>query len=287
MKALITGVNGQLGRALSLKFPDAILADSKTLDIRDADAVQNFDASRIEAIINAAAYTKVDAAEDPANLSLVWQVNSEGPANLATLAAKLKVPLVHISTDYVFDGTSSQQYSEDDLANPISVYGASKAAGDLAVATWQQHYIFRTSWVIGEGNNFVRIMQNLAAKGVDPKVVNDQFGRLTFCDTLAAGILFALKEGVPFGTYNLTNSGDVASWFEIAQNVFKLSKTDPGRVSPISTEEYYADKSEGSVAPRPKNSALSLTKIEDAGFHPEDWRAKLEEYLRLYAQINR
>lgn len=115
MRVLITGANGQLGKALSLIFKDAILADSKTLDISDSKAIAEFNAEGIEVIINAAAYTKVDEAEDAENLSLAWAVNSQGAANLATLAAKLNVPLVHVSTDYVFDGSKEEAYTESDL----------------------------------------------------------------------------------------------------------------------------------------------------------------------------
>lgn len=277
MKVLITGANGQLGKALSLAFPDAILADSKILDISNSLVVQNFDSDGIEAIINAAAYTQVDEAEKPENLSLAWATNSQGPANLASLAAKLNVPLVHISTDYVFDGQKDGAYTEDDLFSPLSVYGASKAAGDLAVARYKKHYIFRSSWVIGDGNNFVKIIQNLAQKGVKPSVVNDQYGRLTFCDTLAEAIFFALKNEIEFGTYNLSCSGEVVSWFDIAREVFKLSGADPERISSVSTSEYYAGKK--FIAARPKNSELDLAKIIAAGFEPEDWRVKLEQYL--------
>jgi dTDP-4-dehydrorhamnose 3,5-epimerase len=277
MKVLITGANGQLGKALNLVFPDAVLTDSKALDISNFASIKNFQVEGFEAIINAAAYTKVDEAEKPENLNLVWAVNSQGPANLAWLAAKLNIPLVHISSDYVFNGHKDGPYTEDDLFDPLSIYGASKAAGDLAVARYKKHYIFRTSWVIGDGNNFVSIMQSLAEKGVDPSVVDDQYGRLTFADTLAEGILFALNNKLNFGTYNLTNSGDVASWFNIAREVFKLSRADPQRLSPVSSQDYFSGKQ--FIAARPRNSELSLVKIKASGFNPEDWRVKLERYL--------
>jgi dTDP-4-dehydrorhamnose reductase len=277
MRVLITGANGQLGRSLSLIFKDSVLASSSKLNIASIEDVKKFESAKIDAIINAAAYTNVDGAENLENLSLAWSVNSQGVANLAQLAAKLNVPLVHISSDYVFDGTKEGPYTESDLFSPLGVYGASKAAGDLAAVQYPKSYIFRTSWVIGDGNNFVRIMANLAQKGVNPAVVDDQFGRLTFSDTLAEAILFALTNNVEFGTYNLTNSGDVASWFDLAREVFKLSGADPERVSPTSTEEYFKDKD--IFSPRPKNSELSLAKIGAAGFEPADWRVKLKEYL--------
>lgn len=277
MRVLITGANGQLGRSLSLIFKDSILASSSELNIASIEDVKKFESAKIDAIINAAAYTNVDGAENLENLSLAWSVNSQGVANLAQLAAKLNVPLVHISSDYVFDGTKEGPYTESDLFSPLGVYGASKAAGDLAAVQYPKSYIFRTSWVIGDGNNFVRIMANLAQKGVNPAVVDDQFGRLTFTDTLAEAILFALTNNVEFGTYNLTNSGDVESWFDLSREVFKLSGADPERVSPTSTEEYFKDKD--IFSPRPKNSELSLAKIGAAGFKPADWRVKLKEYL--------
>jgi dTDP-4-dehydrorhamnose reductase len=277
MRALITGANGQLGRSLSLIFKDSILASSSELNIASIEDVKKFESAKIDAIINAAAYTKVDDAEKPENLSLAWYVNSQGVANLAQLAAKLNVPLVHISSDYVFDGSKKEAYTESDLFSPLGVYGASKAAGDLAAMRYPKSYIFRTSWVIGDGNNFVRIMANLAQKGVNPAVVDDQFGRLTFSDTLAEAIHFALTKNIEFGTYNLTNSGDVVSWFDLARDVFKLSGADPERISPTSTEEYFKDKD--IFSPRPKNSELSLAKIEASGFKPEDWRSRLSNYI--------
>jgi dTDP-4-dehydrorhamnose reductase len=277
MKVLITGANGQLGKALSLIFKDAILADFKTLDISDFDAIQNFDVSGIEAIINAGAYTKVDEAQKPENLSLVWAVNSQGPANLAWLAAKLNIPLVHISTDYVFDGSKQGEYSEEDLFSPLSVYGASKAAGDLVVMQYPEHYIFRTSWVIGDGPNFVRSIRGLSEKGISPNVVGDQFGRLSFTATIAAGIHHALENKIPFGTYNLTNSGSKSTWQDVAKLVYELSGDDPKKVGYTTAYEYFKDKQPS--ANRPTNSMLSLTKIEATGFKPEDWRVKLKQYL--------
>ena len=273
MRVLITGANGQLGRSLSLIFKDSILASSSELNIASIEDIKKFESAKIDAIINAAAYTKVDDAEKPENLSLAWSVNSQGVANLAQLAAKLNVPLVHISSDYVFDGSKKEAYTESDLFSPLGVYGASKAAG----VRYPKSYIFRTSWVIGDGNNFVIIMANLAQKGVNPAVVDDQFGRLTFSDTLAEAIHFALTKNIEFGTYNLTNSGDVVSWFDLARDVFKLSGADPERISPTSTEEYFKDKD--IFSPRPKNSELSLAKIEASGFKPEDWRSRLSSYI--------
>jgi dTDP-4-dehydrorhamnose 3,5-epimerase/reductase len=279
MKVLITGANGQLGKALQQVFPDNSAVDSDELDITNRNQVLSFDVTGIGAIINSAAYTKVDDAERPENQVLVEEVNTKGVANLAELAKLNEIPLVHVSTDYVFDGNKDGEYTEKDQFSPLSVYGRTKAEGDLMAAISPKHYIFRTSWVIGEGNNFVRIMSSLAKKGIDPTVVDDQFGRLTFTDTLAEAIKFALENNLPYGTYNLTNKGDVVDWSEIAKLVFELSGEDPSRVTPVTTAQYFRGK-EGPIAKRPKNSALSLTKIKSAGFNPEDWRVKLREYLQ-------
>lgn len=279
MKVLITGANGQLGTALADVFPDSVRVDSDELDITNRGQVLSFDMAGIGAIINSAAYTKVDDAEKPENRKLVDKVNTEGVANLAQLATAHDIPLVHISTDYVFDGSRDGQYSEEDEISPLNVYGETKAAGDIEAAKAPKYYIFRTSWVIGEGSNFARIMSSLAKKDTDPKVVNDQFGRLTFTDTLASAIKFALKNNIPFGTYNLTNEGEVVNWADVAKVVFELNEEDPERITPVSTSEYYKGK-EGPVAVRPHNSALDLSKIEAAGFTPEDWKVKLKEYIK-------
>lgn len=278
MRVLITGAKGQLGLALSNIFPDSVKVDSDELDITQKDQVGSFDASGIDAIVNAAAYTKVDDAQKEENQDLAKRVNAEGVANLVILASANGIPIVHISTDYVFNGQKVGQYTEEDEFDPFSIYGKTKAAGDLEVAKVPKHYIFRTSWVIGEGNNFVRIMSSLAKKDINPNVVDDQFGRLTFTDTLAEAIKFALENNIPYGTYNLTNDGEVANWADIAKLVFKLNEEDPDRVAPVSTEQYFEGK-EGPVAPRPANSALDLSKIKAAGFTPEDWQTKLKEYI--------
>jgi dTDP-4-dehydrorhamnose reductase len=277
MKVLITGANGQLGRALSTSFPDSIGVDSNVLDITDRDQVLRFDLNGIGAIINAAAYTAVDKAEDPTNQELVERVNVSGVANLAELATKAYIPLVHVSTDYVFDGTKEDPYTEENIPNGKGFYGTSKARGDLEAAKVPKHYIFRTSMVMGDGANFVKAILNRANNELPSGVVSDQFGRITFTDTLAEAIKFALENEIPFGIYNLTNSGNVVSWYEVAKAIYELSGKDPSLVSPISTEEYFKDFD--FAAPRPANSTLDLKKIESAGFTPEDWQVKLKEYL--------
>jgi len=270
---VITGANGQLGRALRIIFPNAIALTRQELDITDEATVKSFDWQPNSVIINAAAWTDVDAAENPENFQQVDLVNHLAIQYLAEAATTHNLTLVHISSEYVFDG-SQTIHSEDELFSPLNVYGKTKADGDLAAATTNKHYIIRTSWVIGDGRNFVSIMQDLATRDIKPSVVNDQIGRLTFTDTLARGIKHLLETGAPYGTYNLTNEGQPASWAEIAKIVFEKSGKSPSDVQPVSTAEYFTNKP-GS-AQRPRQSTLNLTKIKETGFTPEDWQDKLD-----------
>jgi len=275
-KTLIVGANGQLGRAFQTLYPDAECVDRDTLDISSPDV---FTARRWRdygLILNAAAYTAVDLAETPEGRRDAWQANATAVANLAKIALQNNITLVHVSSDYVFDGTA-QQHTEDEPFAPLGVYGQSKAAGDIAAASAPQHYIARTSWVIGDGNNFVRTMKSLAERDVKPSVVSDQIGRLTFTKDLAAGIKHLIDSKAPFGTYNLTNDGQPASWADIAKHVYEQSGKSADDVTPVTTEEYYAGK-EG-IAPRPLESTLNLDKIKATGFAPRDWQQALQEYL--------
>ena len=273
---VITGANGQVGRALQKVYPQALALDREQLDITDQKAINEFNWDNVKVIINAAAWTDVDGAENPSNYSLVKAVNVDATRYLATAANQRDLTFVTFSSDYVFDG-SQPIHNEDESFSPLNIYGKTKADGDLAAATTIKHYIIRTSWVIGDGRNFVNIMQDLAARGVKPSVVNDQIGRLTFTDTLARGIKHLLEIGAPYGTYNLTNEGQPVSWADIAKIVFEKSGKSPSDVQPVSTAEYFADKP--NTAKRPLQSTLDLTKIEKTGFIPEDWRDKLDKLL--------
>ena len=272
-KVLVTGGNGQLGRALREVFPDATYVDLDELDIADPASVSAFDFDGVRTIVNAAAWTAVDAAEAEGRAAC-WRANASGVANLAAAARRHRATLVHISSDYVFDGTH-ESHTEDEPLSPLSAYGAAKAAGDIAAASWERHYIVRTSWVIGQGRNFVSTMADLARRGISPGVVDDQYGRLTFTEDLAAGIAHLLKTGAPYGTYNLTSSGPVQTWYSIASDVFAALGA-PGRVSPVSTEDYGAGKN---LAPRPRHSTLDLSKITAAGFVSGDGAVRLRGYL--------
>ena len=276
-KILIIGANGQLGTALQNEFPKALTADVKTLDITNEKSVNAYPWKNVDIIINAAAFTNVDGAETPQGRISAWQVNATAVANLAKIATTHNITLVHISSDYVFDG-SKKNYNEAASFSPLSVYGASKAAGDLSASVTPKHYIIRTSWVIGNGNNFVRTMHDLAQKNIKPSVVNDQIGRLTFTPDLAAVIKHLLETEQSYGTYNCTNSGPSKSWAEIAKKVYELSGKNPNDITPISTNEYYAGKTD--IAPRPHYSTLDLDKITKTGFVASDWQDRLNKYIK-------
>lgn len=277
-KFVILGANGQLGKALQAQYPNARVADSDTLDVSDKDSVQSYDWSGVTHILNAAAYTNVDGAETDEGRIAAWQVNATGVGYLAEVARKNNITLVHISTDYVFDG-SQEIHSEDEPLSPLSIYGSSKAAGEIAAASVPKNYILRTSWVIGDGKNFVRTMIGLAEKGISPTVVHDQIGRLTFSTELARAIDHLLKNDCEYGVYNLSNDGDSASWADITREIFSLLGRDDLTVTNTTTAEYFAGKS--GIAPRPLQSTLDLSKIQKTGFQPKDWKADLAEYVKI------
>ncbi len=271
----IIGADGQLGKALQVRYPNAKTAGIKELDITDRDSLLTYDWSGITHVLNAAAYTNVDGAETPEGRLAAWKVNATAAAYLSETATSKNLTLIHISTDYVFDGSQSS-HTEDEPFSPLSVYGASKAAGDIAVSLTPKHYILRTSWVIGQGKNFVRTMLELGQKGVNPAVVSDQFGRLTFTTELVRATDHLLAKEVAYGTYNVSNEGDATNWADITRSIYQIAGLT-NTVTDITTTEYYKDKPE--AAGRPLNSTLDLSKIQSTGFVPHDWHGDLAEYI--------
>lgn len=282
-KTLVLGGGGQLGLALAAAFPGSEAVTRAELDVTDAEAVAAWPWHEYAVVLNAAAYTAVDAAETPEGRVAAWAANATAPATLAGLARRHGFTLVHFSSEYVFDGTAPLDpgHTEDEPLSPLGVYAQTKAAGDIAAALAPRHYVLRTSWVIGDGKNFVRTMQSLAEKGVSPSVVDDQVGRLTFTDELVRATRHLLDSQAPYGTYNLSNGGPAMSWREVAQAVFERSGRSAEDVSGTTTAAY----AEGVLAqgkpfaPRPLNSAMSLDKIRATGFEPEDALAALDRYL--------
>ncbi len=287
---------GQLGRALVDVLPDARclgraagdrrrelrhrtipepVEGSSDFDLTRPDLAAALDWSQVGAIINAAAYTDVEAAETAEGRREAWAVNVDGVARLCRIAAERGITLVHLSTDYVFDGTVTEHH-ENEPATPLGVYGQTKAAGDALVGQLARHYLVRTSWLVGEGRNFVRTMAERSAAGDRVEVVSDQDGRLTFAEDLAAGIVHLLTTGAPFGTYNLSNAGPVQSWAEIAADVFELCGRPRQDVIPVTTAQYAAGKP---AAPRPPHSALKLDKLIATGFTPPPAADRLATYL--------
>ncbi|MCV7218496.1 sugar nucleotide-binding protein [Mycobacterium crocinum] len=282
-KTLVIGCNGQLGRALQVAYEGAShveYVDLPGFDLSSEDFASARPWREYDTIVNAAAYTAVDVAETPEGRAAAWAANVTGVANLARVASAHRLTVVHVSTDYVFDGTATRPYREDDPMAPLGVYGQTKAAGDQIISTVCRHYVVRTSWVIGDGRNFVRTMLSLAERGVDPSVVDDQVGRLTFTSELARAIRHLLDSHAPYGTYNVTGSGPVTSWADVARRVFELAGHDPNRVTGVSTAEYFSTAT-NPVAPRPLYGVLDLAKIEATGFGPADAGESLANYVRL------
>lgn len=298
-RTLVTGALGQLGRAVRAEAEARGIAgdfdwtDLADFDFSDPSAYAGIDWSRYGTVINCGGFTAVDAAETDEGRVACWRANATGPALLARTCAERGITLVHVSTDYVFDG-SRTLHDEEEPLSPLGVYGQAKAAGDLAVAGCPTHYLARTSWVVGDGRNFVKTMCALADRVADADdalaevtVVDDQVGRLTFASELARGIFWLLgyREGdvfpsspAAYGTYDLSCSGESVSWAEVARRAFELRKGNGAAVRPVSTADYYASAA-GPISPRPAHSTLDLSKIEATGFAPRPWEEMLEEYV--------
>ncbi len=280
-KILIVGAGGQLGLALRDEYGDAPHIEYATrsqLDLTTPDLATARRWRDYDTIINAAAYTAVDTAETPQGRTDAWAGNVTAVTALASIATAHDITLVHVSSDYVFDGTKVGAYTETDAVNPLGVYGQTKAAADAIVATVPRHYIIRTSWVIGQGNNFVRTMASLAGRGINPNVVNDQTGRLTFTTDIATGIHHLLNTRAEYGIYNLTSSGEPTTWADIARRVFELTGHDPDRVTGVTTTDYFANAT-GPVAPRPHTSMLDCSRAAAAGVTTTSWQGALTRYL--------
>lgn len=294
-KILVTGANGQLGRALRAAYKNAAHVEFAThadFDITADNIATARPWRQYQAIINCAAYNDVNGAES--DRAGAWAVNATAPARLAAVAAENSLTLVHVSSDYIFDGTTDI-HTEEELPSPRSAYGASKAAGDTAAQTAPRHYVIRTAWVFGEGNNFMSTMASLAQKNIEPLVINDQRGRPTYAEDLAKGIKHLLDTKADYGVYNLTSGGDAVTRDEIAMAVYIGMGHDPAEVHSVTTAQYNehriqqaAEKGNSAPAaastaeaPRPAESTLDLSKIEATGFTPSNWRASLALYLAL------
>ncbi len=277
MKILITGSDGMLGHDLAdvLKGKhELILTTSKTLDITDKDHVIDFVSSqKPDMLINAAAYTDVDGCEK--NQELAYSVNGEGVRNLAMACKKIGCGLVHISTDYVFNGENTRPWVEDDETGPISVYGKSKLEGEKAICEiLDKYFILRTAWLYGvNGRNFPKTMLELAENHSKITVVYDEVGTPTYTLDLAQAIS-KLIETDCYGIYHLTNSGS-CSWCEFARYIFEIAGADV-EVVPVTADEF------ARPAPRPSYSVLENRNWVENGFEPlRNYTEAIKEYIEL------
>lgn len=281
MKILITGANGMLAKAVREKFKneELVLTDVEELDITNLKQVEKFvDGCKPNVIINCAAYTAVDKAEE--DLDLARKINADGPKNLAIAAKKANSILVHISTDYVFGGNLSLEeiYKEDDEKAPETVYGITKLEGENAIiANTEKYYIFRTAWLYGDGNNFVRTMLKLGKEKETLTVVSDQHGSPTYAVDLANIIAQALEKNIPYGIYHATNLG-FTTWYDFTKEIFKVANISCN-VVPVTSEEFVRP------AKRPKNSMMAKEKLLDAGVEIPSWEDALERYLKEEKEI--
>lgn len=282
MKILITGANGMLAKAVKeeLKENELVCTDVEELDITNLDAVRLYTKKvKPDYIINCAAYTAVDKAEEQEEL--VYKINAIGPKNLAIATQENNAVLVHISTDYVFGGEKdvSEDYSEDDEKNPQAVYGKTKLAGEKFIEeNCKKFYIFRTAWLYGEGHNFVRTMINLSKERDEVKVVNDQHGSPTYAVDLASIIHQAMEKQIPFGVYNSTNMG-YTTWYDFTKMIYDLEGINC-KVTPVTSEEFK------SAAKRPKNSQMSKSKLLKYGIKIPTYEDALKRYLKIEQEKN-
>ena len=282
MRILVTGANGQLGSELvdlyASRAGDEVLGlDLPDLDITAADSVAAaFADFAPDVVINCAAWTAVDAAEE--NEESAFVVNADGPRVLAEACAASDAWLVQVSTDYVFSGEASSPYAEDAAPDPRSAYGRTKLAGELAVQELlpDRHYIVRTAWLYGlQGNNFVKTMLRLEKEHETVRVVDDQIGQPTFARDLAAQIALLVDARPAAGVFHGTNSGDV-SWCGFTQEIFRRIGADPNRVIAVTSEEFVRP------APRPAYSVLGHDRWAEVGI-PEmrDWQAAVTDAISL------
>jgi len=281
-KIIVTGCNGQLGRAINKQYEnsrefslintDVGSPDVRVLDITNIDEVLNFvKVEKPYAIINCAAYTAVDACET--HKDTAYMINAVGARNLSIAAAKEGAKLMHISTDYVFAGDADQPYTEFDPMNPQGVYGVSKMAGENFVREFAKDYfIIRTAWLYGEGKNFVKTMLRLSEANDEVKVVRDQFGTPTSATELAKMIAYLLPTE-NYGLFHGTCEGQ-CSWADFAKEIFRLAGKNT-KVNYITTEEF------ASPTKRPAYSVLDNYMLRmTTDFQMADWETAIAEYIR-------
>lgn len=286
MKILVTGREGQVARSLTERATarlgiELLFAARPDIDLAEAGALgRAIEALHPDLVINAAAYTAVDGAQQEE--ALAFRINSEAAGEGAEAAARLAIPFIQLSTDYVFDGSAGRAWREDDPVEPLSVYGLTKAEGEFRVlAASGNHCIVRTSWVVSPfGHNFVKTMLSLATEHNEIEVVADQLGRPTSALDLADALLtFACRaiDGESAGIWHLANGGE-ASWAELAEEVMRASREAGG---PYANIRRIASADYSARAPRPANSVLDCSKVRDRlGIELPDWRNAVDRIVR-------
>jgi len=284
MRILVTGSNGQLGSEIvALQVQEShhqwFNLDINELDITDKKAIEQFVMSNsIDGIINCAAYTNVDKAEE--DIEVCYKVNRDAPQYLAQAIEKVGGFIIHISTDYVFDGTNNIPYTEQDKPNPVTIYGKSKIEGEQYVCeSCKQHIIIRTAWVYSSyGKNFVKTMIKLGEEKPSLGVIFDQIGSPTYARDLAKTIITIVNQGIIPGIYNFSNEG-VISWYDFTKHIHQLANITSCEVAPIHTADY------PTLAQRPHFSVLDKTKIKNTyNIEIPYWRDSLEECIQLLEQ---
>lgn len=273
---LVTGSTGQLGsdvvKELLKRGYSTLSPNRSEFNLCSEDSIRNYILnSNCEAIVHCAAYTQVDKAEDEKDLCI--KINATATKHIVKCAKILDIPMIYISTDYVFDGTKDGEYTENDETNPINIYGESKLAGEKYVQEiLDKYYIVRTSWVFNiNGKNFIETMLRLSKANNQLSIVNDQIGSPTYTRDLSR-LLVDMLETNKYGLYHATNEG-YCSWYEFANTIFKLANINID-IKAINSNEY------ASRAKRPLNSKLSKDKLIEYGFKPlPNWKDALKDYL--------
>lgn len=280
MRVLVTGVKGQLGHdvmnELEKRGYEGVGVDVEEMDITDAEAVDKvIHEAHVDAVVHCAAWTAVDAAED--NVEMCRKVNAYGTENIAKVCGELDIPMIYLSTDYVFDGMGERPWEPDDpVTEPLNVYGQTKYEGELAVEKYaKKYYIVRIAWVFGvNGKNFIKTMLKLAKTHDRLTVVDDQIGTPTYTYDLAI-LLVDMLETDKYGKYHVTNEGGYISWYDFAKEIFRQAGVNV-EVVPVTAEEYKAK------AKRPYNSRMSKEKLTANGFKRlPSWQDALKRYLEI------
>ena len=281
MRVAVIGASGQLGSDLVKVFEDVIPLTHKDIEVTDFASCEILKELKPDVVINTAAYHKTDECEE--NPEKTFLVNAIGARNIALICREIRAVDVYISTDYVFDGSKKEPYTEEDVPNPINVYGISKYAGEILTRYIDKHYIIRVSSLFGvagasgKGGNFVETMIKKAKSGDEINLVNDITMSPTYTKDAAMIIKKIISNKLPYGIYHVSNDG-CCTWYEFAKAIFEITGID-ANLKPITSDKF------PTKAKRPKNSALSIKKIKSYGINMRHWKEALKDYLKEKGHI--